>query len=175
MLNLNFLNGCKKSSTTNQLHVQYNWIFPWGPFFGASHSSTQFAIKARNSAQRAGWLLTAGFRNSAVPSHCCWQEVFARRWCAEQELIWSGLLQLKGIGPEVMHDGKCGDDFSHSFLQFMFKSRAERLCWMLIFINCSLLIGFTSFWAISVNNSISAFASCCNHKKTSREHFPCFS
>lgn len=53
-----------------------------------------------------------------MPSHCRWQEISARRWCAEQELIWSGLLQLKGTGPEVMHYGKSGDNFSHSFLQF---------------------------------------------------------
>lgn len=70
-------------------------------------------------ARSVGWLLTTGFRNSAVSSHCCWQEISARHWCAEQELIWSGLLQLKGTGPEAMHYVKRGDNYSHSFPQFL--------------------------------------------------------
>lgn len=95
----------------------HNWISPCGSFFGASHCGTQIVIKARNSSHRDGWLLTAGFRNSSEPSHCCWQEISSWRWCAEQGLICSGLLQLKGTGPEVMYYGKSGDHFSHSFLQ----------------------------------------------------------
>lgn len=90
--------------------VQHNWIFPCGPLFGASHRGTQIVIKARSSADGAGWLLTAGFRNSAVPSRCCWQEISARLWCAEQELIWSGLSPLKETSPEVMHHGRRGDN-----------------------------------------------------------------
>lgn len=100
-----------------QSNCTYNLISPCGPFCGASHCGTQIVIKARRSAQRAGWLLTAGFRAPAVPSHCCWQEIYARRWCVELELIWSGLLLLKGTGPKVMHYGKSGDNFHfHDFL-----------------------------------------------------------
>lgn len=88
-----------------QSNCTFNWIFPCGPFLGSQPLWHTNYNQGQRSTRRAGWLLTTGFRNSAVPSHCCWQEISARHWCAEQELIWSGLLQLKGTGPEVVHSG----------------------------------------------------------------------
>lgn len=63
-------------------------------------------------------MLTAGFRNMAVPSHCCWQEISARHWCAAQELIWSSLLQLKGTCSEPHYEEKTESFFFYHFWQF---------------------------------------------------------
>lgn len=121
--------------------LTYNFIHPSDPtahiieyfhvtlFFWSQPAWHTNCNQGQSGAQRAGCLLTTGFKNSAMPSHCCWQEISARHWCAEQELIWSGLLQLNGTGPEVMHYGKRGDNFSHSFLQFSAVD-LEHLCWI---------------------------------------------
>lgn len=134
-------------------HMSSNWPFNWIFPRGASHCDTQIVIKARNSARGDGWLLTAGFRNSAEPSHCCWQEISARRSCAEQELIWSGLLQLKGTGPGVTLYGESGDNSPHSFLQFFPVNLFFGKYWRTVF--RLLLLIACSVWNESVNTFIS--------------------
>ncbi len=123
------------------------WPFVWSqPLWHTNRNHGQ------SSAQRVGWLLTAGFRNSAVPSHCCWQEISARHWCAEQELIWNGLLQLKGTGPKLMH-GESRDNFSHWFLQFSAVD-TERSCWSMLIERCVFLVSLNSvdLWQSEFSN-----------------------
>lgn len=72
--------------------------------------------QGRCSARSVGGMLTAGFRNVAVPSHCCWQEISARHWCAAQELIWSSLLQQKGTCSEPHYGEKTFLPFLTIFL-----------------------------------------------------------
>lgn len=69
-----------------QPYCTFNWIFPYGPFTTAACN----AIKVGAEHGALGELLKL-----AEVSHCCCQKIYARHWCEEQELIWSGLLWLK--------------------------------------------------------------------------------